>query len=90
MVQELIYEIQMHLGILVSMQSLIDSRQIMSDNHTLQHYGIASDSTIILNLQLWGGCSETISKGTGSFKDVVKGEDEAQTKPAPPLELPGP
>lgn len=53
-------------------------------------YGIDSDSTIILNLRLRGGCSGTNSKGTSSFKDAIKGKVESQTKPTPPPELPGP
>lgn len=28
--------------------------------------------------------------GTSSFKDALKGKEEVNTKPAPPLELPGP
>jgi len=46
--------------------------------------------TIILNLRSLGGCSGTSSKGTGSFKDEVKGKDEAQTNPTPSPELPAP
>jgi len=66
------------------MQNLIYTRQSLQDKHTLQDYGIVSASTIIVNLRLRGGCFRTSSKGTGSFKDAVKGKEKAQTKPATP------
>jgi len=62
----------------------------MQDNKTLQHYGIATDSTIILTLRLRGGSTGTSSKNTGSFRDAVKGKEKMKNKAAPPSELPGP
>jgi len=62
----------------------------MQDQHTLQHYGIVKDSTIILNLRLRGGCKGSSSKNTGSFHDAIKGKDPLQHRPAPTPEIPGP
>lgn len=89
-VLELKKQIQEKLGIPISYQNLIFSGHCMQDLHTLQHYGVANDSTIILNLRLRGGCKGTTSKNTGSFRDAVKGKAPLQHKPTPTTELPGP
>lgn len=56
----------------------------------MQHYGIMRDSTIFLSMRLRGGSFGSSSKGTVSFKDVVKGKGEATNKLAPTQDLPGP
>lgn len=48
-VLELKKEIQDKLGILVALQILLFSGLCLQDQHTLQHYKVAKDSTIILN-----------------------------------------
>lgn len=57
----------------------------LQDNDTLQDYNITTNSTIIINLRLRGGCF-----GTSSFKDAIKGKGKAQDNPATTPELPGP
>lgn len=71
-------------------KNLIYSCLSLQDNYTLQDYGIAIESTIMINLHLRGGCSRTSSKNTRSFKDAVKGKDKAQIELATLPELPGP
>jgi hypothetical protein len=89
-VLELKKEIQIKLGTPTTYQNLLFSGLCMQDQHTLQHYGVVKDSTIILNLRLRGGCKGTSSKNTGSFRDAVKGKEPLQHRPAPTSELPGP
>lgn len=90
-IQELKKEIQGHHGIPEWLQNLIYSGFNLQDNKTLQHYGIANDSTINLTLRLRGGSSGTSSKNTGSFRDAVKGKEEKRgRKAAPTSELPWP
>lgn len=72
------------------MQSLISAGQILQDQYTVQDYGIVFDTSIILNTRLRGGSFGSSSKGTGSFKDAVKGKGEAINKTTPPQDLPGP
>lgn len=87
-IKELKKEIQIKLGTPTTYQNLIYTGH--SDNHTLQDYGITKDSTIILNLRLWGKCKGDSSKTSSSFLDAVKGKGHMQNKPAPTSELPGP
>lgn len=82
-------EIQELLGISASLLSLVYAGHILQEKFTVQHYGIVRDSTIFLSMRL-GGSFGSSSKGTGSFKDVVKGKGEATNKPAPTKDLPGP
>ena len=49
---ELKKEIQIKLGTPVTYQNLIFSGLCLQDQHTLQHYGVVKDSTIILKLRL--------------------------------------
>lgn len=94
-VQELRNEIQNLLGIPEQGQNLIYRGCSLQDNHTLQEYNITTDSTIIINLRLRGGCSGTNSKNTSSkntsfFKDAVKGKGKAKVNLATNPVLPGP
>lgn len=83
-------EIQSYLGTPTQHQNLIYSGYSLQDNQTLQHYGIAKDSTIILNLRLRGGSTGTSSKNASSFRDAVRGGEKTKNKAAPPSKLPGP
>lgn len=83
-------EIQEYLGISTNLLSLVYAGHILQEKYTVQHYGIVRDSTIILSTRLRGGSFGSSSKGTGSFKDTVKGKGEAINKPAPTQDLPGP
>lgn len=47
----------------------------MQDQHTLQHYRVAKDSTIVLNHRLRGGSKGATSKPTGTYRDAAKGKD---------------
>lgn len=87
---ELKKEIQGLLGTPAHLQNLICSGHSLQDYQILQHYGIAKDSTIFLNLRLRGGSTRTSSINTGSFRDAVKGKDKMKNTAAPPSELPGP
>ena len=89
-IQELKNEIQIQLGTPIKYQNLIYTGHSLQDNHTLQHYGIIKDSTIILNLRLCGRCNGASSKNTGSFRDAIKGKEKIQNKLAPTSELSGP
>lgn len=90
-ISDLKKEIQGRHGIPERLQNLIYTGYSLQDNKTLQHYGIANDSTINLTLRLRGGSSGTSSKNTGSFRDAVKGKGEKmKNKAAPTTELPGP
>lgn len=89
-VLELKKQIQIKLGTPAAYQSLLFSRLCMQDQHTLQHYGVVKDSTIILNLRLRGGYKGTNSKNRGSFRDAIKGKEPMQHRPASTPELPGP
>lgn len=74
-VLELKRAIQVKLGIPVALQILIFSRHCMQDQHTLQHYRVAKDSTIVLNHRLRGGSKGATSKPTGTYRDAAKGKD---------------
>lgn len=88
--------IQILLNIPKQGQNLIYQGRSLQDHYTLQECNITTDSTIIINLRLRGGCSGSSSKNTsfrntGSFKDAVKGKGKnIQPKPALAPELPGP
>lgn len=73
---DLKYKIQNHLDISACKQNLIFSGLSLQDSHSLQDYGIATDSTIVINLRLRGGCFGTNSKSTSSFKDAIKGKEK--------------
>lgn len=79
-VLELKQKIQDKLGIPVAFQSLISSGKCMQEHHTLQHYRIAKDSTVILNLRLRGGSKGSTSKSTGSYRDAAKGTENQKGK----------
>jgi len=83
------------LGIPEQGKNLIYKGRSLQDHYTLQEYNITTDSTIIINLRLRGGCSgisskNTSSKNTGFFKDVVKGKGKAQVNTTTNPALPGP
>lgn len=82
-------EIQADMGIPSNLQSLIHEGKILQDNFSVRHYGIGRDSTIIISTRLRGGSSGSGPKGSGFFKDVVKGKGEVK-KPSPSPDLPGP
>lgn len=73
-------EIQDKLGIPVALQNLLFSRLCLQDQHTRQHYRVAKDSTIILNLRLRGGSKGASSKSSGTFRDAAKGKDPLKGK----------
>lgn len=83
-------EIQKKLGTPTKYQNLIYTGHSLQDNHTLQDYGVINDSTIILNLRLWGSCKGANSKTSGSFRDAIKGKEQMHNKPAPTSELRSP
>lgn len=83
-------EIQELLDISASLLSLVYAGHILQEKFTVQHYGIVRDSTIFLSMTLRGGSFGSSSKGTGSFKDAVKGKGEATNKPTPTQDLLGP
>lgn len=69
---------------------MIYSGYSLQDQHTLQDYGITTDSTIMINLRLRGRCARTSSKSIGSFKDTIRGKDKAQANTTTLPQLPGP
>ena len=73
-VLELKKEIQDKMGIPVALQILIFSGHCMQDKHTLQHYRVAKDTTIVLNHRLRGGSKGATSKPTGNYRDAAKGK----------------
>lgn len=88
-VLELKKEIQDKLEIPVALQILIFSGHCMQDQHSLQHYRVAKDSTIALNHRLRGGYKGATSKTTGTYRDAAKGKElpkgkEPTTVNAPP------
>jgi hypothetical protein len=62
------------MGIPVALQILIFSGHCMQDKHTLQHYRVAKDTTIVLNHRLRGGSKGATSKPTGNYRDAAKGK----------------
>jgi len=73
-------DIQELLGIPASLLNLVYAGHILLEEFTVKHYGIVKDSTIFLSTRLRGGSFGSSSKGTGSFKDAVKGKGEATNK----------
>lgn len=83
-------DIQELSGISASHLSLIYAGHTLQEEFSAQHYGIVRDSTIFLSSRLRGGSFGSSSRGTGSFKDAVKGKGVASNKTVPPQDLPGP
>lgn len=83
-------ETQDKLGIPAPLQNLLFSGLCLQDQHTLQHYRVAKDSTIILNLRLRGGSKGASSKPTGTYRDAAKGKEPPKGKePSAANEPPG-
>lgn len=87
-VLELKKEIQDKLGIPVALQNLVFSGLCLQDQHTLQHYRVAKDSTIILNHRLRGGSKGATSKPTGNYHDAAKGKEPPKGKESTAANVP--
>jgi len=87
-VLELKKEIQDKLGIPIALQILLFSGLYLQDQHTLQHYRVAKDSTIILNHQLRGGYKGATSKPTGTYRDAAKGKESPKGKESTAVNVP--
>lgn len=83
-------KIHQQIGIPKHFQGLIYAGKLLQEGIKIQDYGIRTNSTIILKSHLLGSCQGTNTKGTVSFKDMVKRRSEPQTKEEQCPNIPGP